>query len=207
MFLSKITLNPEREGARKIVASPQVAHAAVMKSFSNEALDATSSAGRPLWRLETNGRDPKLFVLSPSLPDFSHIVEQAGRKNDEYGVLTKSYDRVFELATVGRAFRFKGKLNPVVEVKGKRVPMIREEAQKEWFASRAASLGFDLNLENFSVVEEKTISFKRQNNRVTLQAVTFEGILKVTDPELFSHTVRFGIGKAKAYGMGMITLA
>ena len=36
--------------------------------------------------------------------------------------------------------------------------------------------------------------------------VTFEGMLKVTDAELFRKTLREGIGKEKAYGCGLMTV-
>jgi len=37
--------------------------------------------------------------------------------------------------------------------------------------------------------------------------VIFEGSLEVTDRDLFVKTVSEGIGRAKAYGCGMITIA
>jgi CRISPR system Cascade subunit CasE len=42
---------------------------------------------------------------------------------------------------------------------------------------------------------------------VSLVTVTFDGRLEVTDPVLLRRTLTQGIGKAKAYGCGLITLA
>lgn len=42
---------------------------------------------------------------------------------------------------------------------------------------------------------------------VTLVAVTFDGRLQVTDPDLLRRTLVQGLGKAKAYGCGLMTLA
>ena len=44
-------------------------------------------------------------------------------------------------------------------------------------------------------------------SRLTFEGVTFEGVLEVTDPERFAATVRSGIGPAKAYGYGLLSLA
>ena len=44
-------------------------------------------------------------------------------------------------------------------------------------------------------------------SRLTFEGLTFEGILEVTDPERFAATVRAGIGPAKAYGYGLLSLA
>ena len=43
-------------------------------------------------------------------------------------------------------------------------------------------------------------------NRVTLLSVTYEGVLQVTDPEAFCCALTQGIGRGKAYGMGMLTV-
>ena len=42
--------------------------------------------------------------------------------------------------------------------------------------------------------------------RVSMLSVTFEGILTVTDADLFRRTLAEGIGRGKAYGMGMLTV-
>jgi len=38
-------------------------------------------------------------------------------------------------------------------------------------------------------------------------AVTFDGILRVTDPELFTQTLAQGVGTAKGLGFGLLSLA
>ncbi|WP_340561934.1 type I-E CRISPR-associated protein Cas6/Cse3/CasE [Streptomyces sp. GSL17-111] len=47
----------------------------------------------------------------------------------------------------------------------------------------------------------------RKSQPVTLVTVTFEGRLEVTDPALLRRTLTQGIGRAKAYGCGLLTLA
>ena len=42
--------------------------------------------------------------------------------------------------------------------------------------------------------------------RVSLLAVTYEGVLRVTDAALFRRTLTEGIGRGKAYGMGLLTV-
>lgn len=44
------------------------------------------------------------------------------------------------------------------------------------------------------------------NRVVTLLSVTFEGLLEVTDEELFKNMLINGIGRGKAYGMGLMTV-
>jgi len=46
-----------------------------------------------------------------------------------------------------------------------------------------------------------------KSGRVTLQTVTFEGIARITDPELTRRSLLGGVGAGKAYGLGLLTLA
>jgi CRISPR system Cascade subunit CasE len=53
----------------------------------------------------------------------------------------------------------------------------------------------------------KTEQSTQRRNHVTLTAVTYDGRLRVTDPDALRRTLTTGLGKAKAYGCGLMTLA
>ena len=101
MFLTRIYLNPHRRGARQLMRSRQVLHAAVMNCFPPGALDGIGTP-RVLWRLDrppsprsgtTRRGSPScaLFISSPVPPDPSHIVEEAGYATDG-GVVIRETD-------------------------------------------------------------------------------------------------------------------
>jgi CRISPR system Cascade subunit CasE len=66
-----------------------------------------------------------------------------------------------------------------------------------------------------SVTDTRPLSFaksretdgSRRGKPVTLVTVTFDGRLEVTDPDALRRTLTQGIGKARAYGCGLLTLA
>ena len=61
----------------------------------------------------------------------------------------------------------------------------------------------------FVAVQEQWYKFRKlqEGGRpVSLLSVTFEGMLTVTDVELFRRALTEGIGRGKAYGMGMLTV-
>lgn len=66
-----------------------------------------------------------------------------------------------------------------------------------------------------SVVDARSLRFdktrpptgSRKQSPVTLVTVTFDGRLEITDPEAMRRTLSQGIGRARAYGCGLITLA
>lgn len=43
--------------------------------------------------------------------------------------------------------------------------------------------------------------------RLSFEGILYEGILEVADPERFATAVRQGIGPAKAYGYGLLSVA
>ena len=47
---------------------------------------------------------------------------------------------------------------------------------------------------------------KRNERMVRAFAVTYEGILKVNDVEKFKEILTEGLGREKAYGMGLMTI-
>ena len=48
--------------------------------------------------------------------------------------------------------------------------------------------------------------YKSGNKAVSFLAVSYEGILEIKDKELFVKALECGIGREKAYGMGLMTI-
>ena len=61
-----------------------------------------------------------------------------------------------------------------------------------------------------NLVGTKWDEFLKSNSsegKVTLRTVVFEGVLTVRNLEHFKHALVSGIGRAKAYGCGLLTIA
>jgi CRISPR system Cascade subunit CasE len=52
-----------------------------------------------------------------------------------------------------------------------------------------------------------TFARLRGQRQVTVATATFEGVLRIDDPATFRTVLTNGIGHAKAYGCGLMTLA
>ena len=112
-----------------------------------------------------------------------------------------------------------GKTN--ADLPGKRVAIVREEEQIEWLAGKgrgeekADSGGFELLMNEGApmvtvVPEGKKYGRKTENGRrheMTHVAVLFEGLLRITDAEAFRRMLMRGIGSAKAFGFGLLSIA
>jgi len=204
-YITRLIMNKERGQTRRLVGDAEALHAAVMKSFSQPAIDEMDEkTGRILWNLEFN-RDPELYIFSPVPPDLSHLVEQVGRPNDEFCVVSKSYDTVLAGIEAGAKFRFRVKVNPTFTQNGKKVAHVTDVQALKWLSKKAASCGF--SIEDADVKDHGFLRFKKNSGRVTLKWVTAEGVLSITNAEAFVSSVKNGIGRGKAYGLGMLTVA
>lgn len=216
MYLSRIALNTRRRSTMTALASPQKLHAAVESSFPPDL----SENSRNLWRIDRLGNDIYLLVLSNGKPDFSHIVEQFGWPGVEQKWETKSYIHFMERIEAGQRWQFRLRANPVHCVKqtsglqaqepakrGKVYAHVTVQQQEKWLLERAAKNGFKLSEGSFHVVQQEMRQFLRRRKPVTLGIATFEGILEVADVTLFLRTLVCGIGRAKAYGCGLLTIA
>ena len=116
--------------------------------------------------------------------------------------------------------RFRLTANPTHSVtkpgeKKKQVfPHITVAQQQKWLEDRAEKSGFKL-LDSTSTEAEKSFDIvnrswqllRRENgHRVRLSSVTFEGLLQVEDVTRFRQVLVNGIGREKAFGMGLMTV-
>ncbi len=218
MYLTRFRLNPARRGARKLLASPHAMHAAVRAAFADPD-DHERGDARTLWRLDTPGPGAvHLFLVSPGRPDLTHLVEQAGWPSTDTWVV-RDYGQLLDALQAGQRWAFRLTANPThsgrktPEAKEtKRFGYLRHDEQVQWLLDRSERHGFTVATQqdgspNLAVNHRQMLTFKRGMDAVTLTTATFDGILDVTDPDRFRQTLVGGIGPAKAYGCGLLTLA
>lgn len=204
MYLSRVELDPRNRETLRALGAPRRLHGAIESAF-------TGPRTRRLWRLDRlNGR-LWLLILSEEIPELSHLIAQFGV---EQGIAeTRDYAPLLERIVDGSSWRFRLAANPIKNVKvanGRGVVRnhVTVEQQERWLAERAPRHGFVLESEAFRVVDSRWQIFmkKSDGNRVRIHAVTFEGTLRVTDTALFREALTHGIGRGKAYGLGLLTL-
>jgi CRISPR system Cascade subunit CasE len=220
MFLTKMQINPRRRSAHPLMGSPQAMHAAVLAGFADPR---PTEHGRILWRMDIHDTHRVLlFVASPEQPDFTHITEQAGWPTTE-AWQTRPYGPFLESLRPGQHWQFRLTANPVRSGRApgwtdtKPLGHVTVKQQEQWLLDRAEKLGFKLapthELDDgivepdLAVVDRSIKRFRRKDNAVTIATATFEGQLEITDAPALRHTLTHGVGRAKSYGCGLLTLA
>ncbi len=218
MFLTRFQINPARRGARKLLSSPQAMHAAVRAGFA-EPEDYERAGTRTLWRLDTPATATvHLYLVSPGRPDLTHLVEQAGWPTTATWD-TRDYAPLLDTLRSGQRWAFRLTANPTHSGRKtadskdtQRFGYLREPEQAQWLLSRSARNGFAVASQrdgrpNLRLHRRQTQNFNRGAYPVTLTTVTYDGLLEVTDADAFRAALTSGIGHAKAYGCGLLTLA
>lgn len=203
MFLTQIIFNPYKRGARQLLSNPERLHSAVIESFTPETLK--KSPHRPLYRIETYNHNPRLIISSETIPSVEHIVEQGGRENDPNTVSIKNYDTFLNNLKTGESFLFKIKLNPTIKHRNNVIPLKLTD-QYEWLINKMLNHGYEVNPQILQIKENGILDFWKQKQHVTVNYTLFQGIVTITNSEKATEVIRTGIGRNKAYGMGLLSL-
>lgn len=204
MYLSRLTLNRSRM-AMLWCSNPYRIHQRLMIACGNDM--------RVLFRVEeTSAGIQQIIVQSHDQPDWDTAFT-------DFPVLSgmiecKSIELKLEK---GRSYRFRLLANPTVkktiaqdgEAKKSRLGLISEEAQVKWLERKLAAAGSELLTVQ---VAPRGLQYSKKNSgkpneSQTHLAVLFEGILSTREPELLLQILKKGVGSAKGFGFGLLSLA
>lgn len=107
-------------------------------------------------------------------------------------------------------YRFRVQANPVRRDKqsGKRVVVKGRIDVAQWFLQRASdSWGFEVDPQTLQVDAIEVLQFNNKaGHQVTLGKAHIQGQLTVTNTQRFHHSFKHGIGKARAFGCGLLQI-
>ena len=192
---------------------------------------------RVLWRVDRTAQaEMFLHVVSPEKPDLTYLAAQAGwsqrATQNSPGWRSHHYLPFLTRLSRGGTWAFRLTANPVHTTRRKpgggtrRTAHVTPRHQLRWLLQRQEPCGFRLlasaNPEAERVEEKyevavhsrRELTFGKPRDShdattkpATLVTATFDGLLEVTDPDALRHTLTRGLGKAKAYGCGLMTLS
>jgi CRISPR system Cascade subunit CasE len=214
MVLSRLILNPRNRRVQKEIADRYELHRSLMRAFAD---DLDDDEERVLFRVERScsERDLTLLVQSWTLPDWTWLAEPGA-----HGYLLPVGEpnpavKTFQLDLVpGQRLAFRLRANPTARRRcsdgvRRRVGLYDEEEQLDWLKRKAERGGFDLI--SVRTGGQKTVGGTVYRNgtrrELTLFSVQFDGLLAVRKPDRVRDAVREGIGSAKAFGFGLLSLA
>lgn len=234
MYLSRLILDPRSRQVRRDTGDCHQMHRTLCRAFpGTEGKDPRfrSRAGL-LWRLDRR-EDGTLCVIAQSEaePNWGFLQECPGYLLPSFPCpAVRSLDPLWSRLVAGTVWQFLLRANPTRKVatksspdgsksNGRRLPLDTEEDELRWFLRKAAEGGFYLAPEGRQGEESRRLRVCREtplkgsrgaqgdSHGMTFHAVRFEGYLQVTDGDRFREILKNGLGSAKAYGFGLLSLA
>lgn len=217
IVMAMFPLNIRSREVRADLIDSQRLHMRIMGMFAGVARDQN----RVLYRVDGAANEPALLVQSEVLPNMQVFpqgyLRGAGRIRDDL-------QEPFAQITNGQRLRFRLRVNVTKKLatqqqnNGKRIAITDAVAQMEWLVRKGQQSGFALIPDPFAVDgyavtvidEGRDKGLRRQGdtvNTLTHYAIRFEGLLEVTDSSKFYDALVHGIGSAKAYGCGLLSVA
>ncbi len=203
MYLAKLTLDPRSAQARRDLGDSHEMHRTLVRAFVD---GPQSTPPRFLWHLEASKdsvSNPTVLVQSEVAADWS--VLEAMPNYLQHHVESKSV-ALDQLIRVERRYRFRLLANPTVTKDGKRYGLLKESEQNAWIVRQGERHGFGVQT---CLVTSQDFFSSRDKGKpaVSIHRVCFEGLLEVKDEDALKRALVAGIGPAKAFGCGLLSVA
>ena len=201
LYLSQLVLDPRSRQVQSELRDPYQMHRTLSKAFGDDA--ELYEQARCLFRVDEAQDGPATWVLVQSrvAPDWALL-----QVSDGYLVSPVKMKEVDPALGAGQRLAFRLRANPTVKRDGKRLGLYREEDQLEWLNRKAGTSGFRLLSVLVRDVDKAKTSLSEGREGCFANA-TFEGVLEVTDPSAFRLALENGIGSAKGFGFGLLSIA
>ena len=187
-LFTQITLNPANPDARRVLASREATHAVIAAACDGSA--------RPLWRRHSNDR---LYVVSDVI-DEARLRARLGSPD----VVIRDYTKLDRLEG-GASHRFTTTVCPTKRnPDGRRIPLTTPDDVSSWLVRQLADAA---DVARVTVDAVRPLRFRKRGAAVTLNAVDVIGVLTVKDVESMRRVLTGGLGRGKAYGLGLMMLA
>ncbi|WP_352401965.1 type I-E CRISPR-associated protein Cas6/Cse3/CasE [Synergistes jonesii] len=203
MFLAKFRLDIRYPSVRQCLRDCHDMHRSLMSAFP----DGVSRAeNHMLYRLMTLGSETYLYLSSAAEPDAEPLAKKGFSPS---GI--RCVDALRDIFIPGSRWRYDILAVPSKKVKAegrknsRRAALSMPEERSAWLDGKGAQNGFrPLSLREMGETRAFGIRGKMP---FSFTAVRFNGVLEVTDQDLFWSGYCRGIGPERSYGMGMLLIS
>jgi len=222
MYLSQLTLNPLNRQVLSELARPYEMHRTLTtRCFDGTTITAqhnTTRAEAPstgahglLFRLDEDSRNNQIVLLAQSQTEPNWAGLPDGYALEVHG--PKVFNLKDKLAA-GQMFGFRLRANPTKRMGksaerqdtiGKRVGIYEEEDQLKWLTRKGEQHGFKVL--RAQIEKDQVLTGHKKEHAMKWLSVQFNGVIEVQDPTELHNAIAYGIGTAKGYGFGLLSLS
>jgi CRISPR system Cascade subunit CasE len=205
VYLSRVRLDVRSRSVRRDLADVHQLHRTIMRQFT--AGGGNRAEQGVLFRLESpRGSGPVLLLQSIYEPMWTLDAGYATQRP-----ATKEITPALAAIARNRLLRFRLRANPTRRPaahdrrNAPRIPLTTWEDRICWLARKLGEAGATLKV--CDVAPQARDTGRTEAHRVTIWPVLYDGVLEVIDPDRFRAGIVSGIGPARAYGNGLLSVA
>lgn len=236
LYASQLILNPRSRQVQAELRDPYQMHRTMAKAFGDapgewEAARCLFRVDARRVECAPEIEAPHLLVQSRRTPHWERLTVAA-----DYLIGVPQCREFSPRLRVGQNLAFRLRCNPTVKRGGKRVGLYQDEERRAWLRRKGDEHGFRALCAALREVgpqplgsigsacdpdpaDEAPLRFRvplkegtridstRVPNRAAFSAAQFDGSLVVTDVEQFQAALAGGIGSAKSFGFGLLSVA
>lgn len=202
MFISRVEIPWEA------LRNPYEIHRRLWRLFPGESHETRGSDDEArngfLFRIEdqSTGRPARMLMQSRKAPVSAEGLNLLGSR--EFLPSPGAGQRLAFVLTanpVKTIFDTQREAKPGKKSEKCRVPLIKEDEQRQWLARKLAGAA---TLERVEILPHAPLYFRKGKGGGKLGICTFEGVLRVDAPEQLAGLLLNGVGPAKAFGCGLL---
>jgi CRISPR system Cascade subunit CasE len=207
-FLTKLVANPAHRDVQRDLADIQRMHSTITTLACRPDFGpSTRAAAGLLYRVEHTSTGVQILMQSATQPS-------ADRLSAGYDIArTADLGPLMHHLHDGLNIRYRITTNPIKNVfqrgqRGTHQPLHGDDANV-WWHNKATLAG----LTNITIHSTTSAKLTGKRNkppkdvRITLHTTTFEGIATIADNDTLQLAILNGIGRGRAYGCGLLSLA
>lgn len=197
MYITKIELNKNNDIVKEILRDVNKLHKFVWKFFEDMTdFCVTRESISLLYRIMVNG-DKIFLIMQSKVKPNNPISEDMG--TEIYCVTDEIMKK--RLQSINNV-RFNILVNPVMEIEKRKRVYIKNRADRfAWFKNYASKNGFEVV--DITELSSESVTGRKGNMTISYGASEMMGVLKITDFDKFYALVERGMGREKAYGLGL----
>lgn len=203
-WLTRIVLDPRNRAAGRDLGDADALHKRVMSLVPNDLGEQARAKAGVLYRYDETGTAGPHLLIQTGLPISPALLP------DRYGTLAvRDLTPLLQVLRADMAVRYRivgntaKRLGRTSERPGKLVALRGPEAD-QWWHTRAEASGLILR----TLISTALSDIRGKGPGRVQHAVTrFDGIAVIKDPDLVRQAVLSGVGRGKAHGCGLLSLA
>ncbi|MGW0334738.1 type I-E CRISPR-associated protein Cas6/Cse3/CasE [Streptomyces sp. NPDC003011] len=216
LWLTRIVPDMHSREARRDLRGANTAmglHRRLMSLYPNHAEPDPRARFGVLFRIEDTSDGQHILLQSSHEPDLTRLP-------DGYGTaLTRPLDPLLEALKTGLTIRYRCTASPVRKPGATTrarynlpaaIPLAGEDAD-EWWTRQADNAGLKPLTNHSQALEAaravRTPNSGSQEQRIRHNRIRFDGTAIIISPDLLRQKITEGIGRGKAYGCGLLSIA